>query len=90
MGPKKARPPPGAIHILHIGNKRTNISVQPDPTWPGMWRIHQGGLYGGAGVEISDMLNLARAKDAALSWLGNRRASGSEKVRWHTRHTPQG
>ena len=47
---------------LYVGRKRSGISVEPDPFWAGMWRIHQND-------NVSDMVNLDRAKDAAITWL---------------------
>jgi hypothetical protein len=48
-------------HALHVGGSRTpTLHVVPDPVWPGMWRIR---FSDGA---KSDMVNLSRAKDAAL------------------------
>ena len=35
-------------------------TVEKDPNWPGMWRVRFGGM-------LSDMTNLSRAKDAAIS-----------------------
>jgi hypothetical protein len=35
-------------------------TVEPDIEWPGMWRVRWGG-------GLSDMVNLTRAKDAAIS-----------------------
>lgn len=67
-------------HRLYLGRKPTNISVQADPTWPGMWRIHQAG-------DVSDMLNLARAKDAALSWVSPR-GLAKQKPYWRYTETP--
>jgi hypothetical protein len=49
---------PVALDLL-IGRRRTGISVRPDPVHPSMWRIHEGD-------RVSDMVNLARAKDAAV------------------------
>ena len=60
---------------LSIGNRFTGLVVCPDPKWPSMWRIHYGG-------RISDMVNLARAKDAAVSWVG-----GGKGIRWERRGT---
>jgi hypothetical protein len=34
--------------------------VEADAKWPGMWRV-------GFGGKLSDMANLSRAKDAAIS-----------------------
>jgi hypothetical protein len=45
---------------LHIGRRKTSVSVRPDLAWPGMWRVHHGD-------RVSDMVSLTRAKDAALS-----------------------
>ena len=36
-------------------------SIEPDQTWPGMWRVRLPGGY------LTDMVNLSRAKDAAAS-----------------------
>ena len=49
------------IFDLYIGRKATGVSVQPDATWPNMWRVRQGD-------SMSDMVNLARAKEAGISW----------------------
>jgi hypothetical protein len=46
---------------LYIGTKFTGITIEPDSNWPGMWRIQNKG-------HVSDMVNLARAKDAAITW----------------------
>jgi hypothetical protein len=46
---------------LYIGGKFTGVSVEPDTAWPNMWRLHMGD-------RLSDMGNLTRAKDAAVSW----------------------
>ena len=35
-------------------------TVEPEAKWPGMWRVRFGG-------KLSDMANLSRAKDAAIS-----------------------
>ena len=35
-------------------------TVEEDANWPGMWRVRFGG-------KLSDMANLSRAKDAAIS-----------------------
>jgi hypothetical protein len=73
-----------ATFDLHIGRRKTDVSVRSDPAHPGMWRIHQGD-------HDSDMVNLARAKDGAMCWLAQSRGRGlgSEEVaRWHRRETP--
>jgi hypothetical protein len=47
---------------LRVGSKagRVMATLEPDARWPGMWRVRFGG-------ELSDMVNLARAKDTAAS-----------------------
>jgi hypothetical protein len=39
---------------------RVMATIEPDPNWPGMWRVR-------LGRRLSDMANLSRAKDAAIS-----------------------
>ena len=36
-------------------------SIEPDQTWPGMWRVRLPDGY------LTDMVNLSRAEDAAAS-----------------------
>lgn len=57
---------------LYIGGRFTGVTVAPDDRWPGMWRIHHGD-------RVSDMVNLSRAKDAAMVWAGLR---GTDKPNW--------
>ena len=40
--------------------RRVVATIEPDSKWPGMWRVPRGGV-------ISDLLNLSRAKDAAIA-----------------------
>ena len=61
---------------LFAGRKYTGIAVKSDEKWPSMWRIHR------ADGTISDMVNLTRAKDAALSAA---RLGGTEVPRWDYR-----
>jgi hypothetical protein len=50
-----------ASRRLHIGTKSTGYSVEPDEKYPTiMWRIRS------SDGSLSEMANLARAKDAAL------------------------
>jgi hypothetical protein len=51
---------------LHIGRKFTGIRVISDEKYPTMWRIHW------ADGEVSDMVNLTRAKDAASAGMTDR------------------
>ena len=39
---------------------RVMATVEADANWPGMWRVRFGG-------KLSDMANISRAKDAAIS-----------------------
>jgi hypothetical protein len=69
---------------LSIGIKPTGISVVPDGKWPGVWRVRRG-------EHVSDMTNLTRAKDAALSWLSRERGRGvrlGEQINWHMGEKP--
>jgi hypothetical protein len=66
---------------LYIGKRFTGITVVPDDRWPGMWRVRNGDC-------LSDMVNLTRAKDAALYWARPRGLGGEEIVRWDHRETP--
>jgi len=65
---------------LHIGRRKTGVSVHPDPVWPAMWRVHQGG-------RVSDMVNISRAKEAAISWARPRGLGASEVAHWRRRET---
>jgi hypothetical protein len=46
---------------LFSSSGRVLASVEPDLTWPGMWRVRLPDGY------LTDMVNLSRAKDAAAS-----------------------
>lgn len=46
--------------LMH-GNKNTGVKIIPDATWPKMYRVEY------PPGTISDMTNLSRAKDAAVS-----------------------
>jgi len=41
------------------GNRHVPVSIEPDATYPGMWRIRR------SDGTLSDMVNRTRAKDAA-------------------------
>ena len=72
-----------AIFELHINKRSTGVTVRPDTVWSGMWRVHR------ANGDASDMLNLRRAKDAAISIARPRGLGGSEIARWRIRETAQ-
>jgi hypothetical protein len=65
---------------LYIGTRFTGVAVRPDSQWPSMWRIHHGD-------QVSDMVNLTRAKDAAVMWACPRGLGGSGVARWDRRET---
>jgi hypothetical protein len=69
------------MHHLHIGRRKTDVSLRPDPVWPRMWRVHDGD-------RVSDMVNISRAKDAAISWARPRGLGAGEVVHWHRREQP--
>jgi hypothetical protein len=65
---------------LKIGRKRTGLIVRQDDEYPKLYRIYYRG-------EISDLMNLSRAKDAARSWvLPYMRPSGGGLPRGHVDH----
>jgi hypothetical protein len=52
----------GSTQTLHYGRACTPVAVvMPDAHWPGMWRIAWPAGH------LSDIVNLARAKDAAAA-----------------------
>jgi len=55
----KTIPPTIALH--YGGSRRPLVHVVPDDRWPGMWRLVW------PDGRLSDMVNLARAKDAAIA-----------------------
>jgi hypothetical protein len=46
---------------LHYGNGKSLAFVIPDDRWPGMYRLHW------PDGQVSDIVNLTRAKDAAVT-----------------------
>ena len=66
------------MYALFIGKTDTGVTVRKDQRWPGMWFVQLAG-------RTSDIVNLSRAKDAALSWA---RAAGftvdaNHAPHWH-------
>jgi hypothetical protein len=68
---------------LYIGKAFTGVTVEPDNQWPRMWRVRKG-------EALSDMVNLARAKDAAIIRARPRGLGGTEIPYWCHRETPPG
>jgi hypothetical protein len=69
------------VKALYIGRDFTGITICKDATWPGMWRVRS------TDRQLSDMVNLTRAKDAAISRARPRGLGGKEVVRWDNRET---
>jgi len=67
---------------LHIGGRFTGVAVVPDGKWPAMWRVRA------TDGRLSDMVNLPRAKNAAVANARPRGLGGNEAVRWDRRETP--
>jgi len=65
---------------LKIGDRLTGIVVRSDAKYPQMWRVHAPG-------RISDMVNLTRAKDAAIAWARPKGLGGAEVAHWDHRQT---
>jgi len=61
---------------LYLGTKSTGITVRQDEKYPNMFRIHA------PDRPPSDMVNLARAKDAALAWGCKATGRPSEELQW--------
>jgi hypothetical protein len=57
------------VQKLYIGKTFTGVTIEPDARWPNMWRVRKG-------ERLSDMVNLSRAKDAALTWARPKDATG--------------
>jgi len=71
-------------YALHYGSARTPIAlVVPDSVYPGMYRIRW--PLG----ELSDMVNLSRARDAALAIAERSVPSGNRRhFRWREQGKP--
>lgn len=69
---------------LFIGRKFTGVAVVQDKRYSAMWRIV------GKDGEISDIVNLSRAKDAAITWARPRGLGGRESAHWKHRETALG
>ena len=65
------------IHQLYLGDKFSGYSVVPDAKYPGvMWRVQS------PDGSLSDMVNLTRAKDAAIAYARPRGLGGHERHYW--------
>lgn len=60
---------------LYLGAQFSGIAIVPDHRWSGMWRVSKGDY-------LSDMVNLSRAKDAAISLARSNSFGGSRTARW--------
>ena len=60
------------MHVLYYGKSKKPLAwVKPDERYLGMWRIHW------PDGEVSDMVNLTRARDAAMDHGANAGPPGS-------------
>jgi|SRR5215467_9677937 len=72
-----------SFYRLFIGASFTGLTVRQDEHHPRLWRIHP------RNGKPSDMVNLARAKDAAIAWARPKGLGGSEIAHWSYRQSPQ-
>lgn len=72
------------IYDMMIGTKKTGYRIVSDAVFPKMWRVadRSGQLPEGSAPRLSDMVNLPRAKAAALSFARPEGLGSAEKVRW--------
>ena len=61
---------------LYMGTKNTGIVLRPDEKYSSMWRVHW------PDREPSDMVNLARAKDATMCWAGRGGGEDKHRLKW--------
>jgi hypothetical protein len=76
----------GIVHAqLTINRRETGISIERDAVYPAMWRIRRNG------GPPSDMVNISRATDAAITWARPRSLGGEEAAswRWDLRESPR-
>jgi hypothetical protein len=64
------------IRRLYDGNLNTGLTVRPDADWPSMWHIHY------PDGSVSDMVNISRATDAALTWLRRTTGQHTANFKW--------
>jgi hypothetical protein len=65
---------------LYVGRRKTGIYVEIDAVYPKMWRIRKAD-------ELSDMVNLTRARDAARSWARPDGTGGIKNANWKRRQS---
>jgi hypothetical protein len=66
---------------LYLGTKSTGIVVAPDEKYPSMYRVHW------PDRPPSDMVNLSRAKDAAMRWATRGGGKQPKDLNWKQRTT---
>jgi hypothetical protein len=69
---------------LYLGAKSTGIVVQPDEQYPDMYRIHW------PDRSPSDMVNLARAKEAAWRWIARLGGEQGRALKWKATESSSG
>jgi len=67
--------PPNTLK-LYIGKTFTGITVVPDDRWPSMYRVHW------PDQPPSVMVNLTRAKDAAMRWVARAGGAQGRSLNW--------
>jgi hypothetical protein len=67
---------------LYLGTKPTGIVVRPDEKYPSMYRVHWPDRL------PSDLVNLARAKEAAMRWAGRAGSGDSLRLNWKQSKSP--
>jgi hypothetical protein len=73
---------PATVQALHIGVRFTGVTIEREGVCA-MWRVRQGS-------ERSDIINISRAKDAALAWARPKGLGGEEVVHWRRRQSRAG
>lgn len=64
---------------LRIGNRMTGFTAVQDSKWPSMYRVRS------PNGELSDMVNLTRAKEAAVRFARPRGLGGGDVAYWDSR-----
>jgi hypothetical protein len=61
---------------LYLGTKATGIVVAPDEKYPSMYHVHW------PDRSPSDIVNLSRAKEAAMRWAGRAGSGDGLRLKW--------
>ena len=66
---------------LHLGRRSTGITLIPEATYPGMWRVRW------PDGQVSPMANRTRCKEATIRFVRPRGLGSHEVASWHHRET---